>query len=130
MKRILFIPLLFITGICFGAEFLVIADTSGQFNRGDILQAFPDGKLSDYANAKGKFFVIRVKGLSYKNAIKYQAQWYSSAKDSNDNIILNERKYHIDYNLLSKQTKNTLQKKHVWNTTFNTFFKYVRDKSQ
>ena len=39
---------------------------------GDIVSVFPDGKLSDYAHAGGKFYIIRVVGLDHETAILFR----------------------------------------------------------
>ena len=46
-----------------------------QYQIGDIVQVFQDGKLQDFAHAGGKFYVLRIKGLSFEDALKYHESY-------------------------------------------------------
>lgn len=144
MKKILLaVLMLFVTVNCFAAEFLImaknnwmidadqtgwtqeqIAEANRQYRVGDIVQVFPDGKLSDYAHAGGKFYVIRVSGLSFKTAVKYQEDW----DDAVTGEPINCRKYRIRVEDLPLAARNALKTTYVYNTTWTAVKSYVTDK--
>ena len=144
---ILISNLLVITN-CYAAEFLVmaknnwmvdadktgwkaeeIAETDRQYKTGDIVQVFPDGKLSDYAHAGGKFYVIRVAGLSYETALKYTQQHNEDILVDGETTIkmVKRRIYCIRAEDLPTSVKNTLKNTYVYNTTWTAVKGYVRN---
>lgn len=149
MKRTILV-LLFcsIVSNCYAAEFLVmaknnwmggadktgwkaeeIAEADRQYKIGDIVQVFPDGKLSDYAHAGGKFYVIRVSGLSYETALKYMQQHNEDILVDGETTIkmVKRRIYRIRAEDLPTSIKNTLKNTYVYNTTWIAVKGYVRN---
>lgn len=144
-----FIILVLMTANCFAAEFLIkaqnnwminadkigwtaeqIAEADKQYHIGDIVQVFPDGKLADFAHAGGKFYVIRILGLEFKTALKYQEEW-------NEEIIVDgelqlqmkyRRIYRIRYEDLPIAVKNQLKNTYIYNTTWDKVKIYIRNK--
>jgi hypothetical protein len=135
--------------VSFSAEFLVMAknnwmvnistvgqsaewitEREKQYRIGDIVQVFPDGKLSDYANADGKFYVVRVTGLSYEGALKYSGQWDETyiVNGSIRTRMVNRRVYRIRAEDLPTSVKTTLKNTHVYNTTLSEVRTYIRNK--
>ncbi len=96
-----------------------------QWQIGDIVQVFPDGRLSDTQHGNGAFFIIRVSGLSFDTAKKYMDEW----NDETDmRICVKRRKYNIDYLLLPTLVITELQNNHVYNTSWNAVRGYIRNK--
>jgi len=135
--------MLFVTMNCFAAEFLIraknnwmidadqtgwspeqIAEANRQYRIGDIVQVFPDGKLSDYAHAGGKFYVVRVSGLPFKTALKYQEGWNDTATDK----VVNRRKYRIRVEDLPLPARNALKTSYVYNTRWTAVKSYIMKK--
>ena len=124
-----------------GAEFLVIAkrhwsykasmsveeqaEYDKQYQVGDIVQVFPDGKLSDNATAGGKFYVVRVSGLAYDTALKYHEQWIE--RNGEETIFIKRRKFRIRATELPASVKNQLQTTGVYNTTWTAVKSYIRN---
>jgi hypothetical protein len=148
MKYLPYILIAFLTAPVFGAEFLVMAknnwmvdaDKTGwtaeqlaeadrQYRIGDIVQVFPDGKLSDYATAGGKFYVIRVSGLSYDSALKYQQMNSSTTyvDGTTTTRMVSRRIYRIRATDLPTSVKNALKNTGVYNTTWTAVRAYIRN---
>ena len=146
-KLYLTILFCFVASTCFGAEFLIKAqrhwsykDTmtiseqleyDKQYQIGDIVQVFPDGKLSDYANADGKFYVIRVVGLDFRTALKYQEQYneeYIDTENKTQTRMLKRRIFSIRIQDLPTTVENKLKTTYVYNTTWTTIKNYIHNK--
>ena len=106
-----------------------VAKADRQYKTGDIVQVFPDGKLSDYAHAGGKFYVIRVTGLSYETALKYMAQHNEdiTIDGETQTRMVKRRIYRIRAEDLPASVKNTLKTTYVYNTTWTAVKDYVRN---
>lgn len=108
-----------------------IADADRQSAIGDIIQVCPDGKLSDSAHANGSFYVVRVAGLPYETALKYQeslTEEYVDAQGQTQSRMVKKRKYRIRAQDLPLAVRNILQSTHVYNTTWNAVRNYIRNK--
>ena len=92
---------------------------SRQGGIGDIIQVFPDGKLSDYAHAGGKFYVLRIVGLKYEDALRYQEAWENDTIEKVDGVdkitpnLIKLNKYNIDLASLPTPIMNKLKKDFV-----------------
>ena len=107
------------------------AEANKQYQIGDIVQVFPDGKLSDYAHAGGKFYVVRVAGLSYETALKYYQQHNETFTDPQgfeQRRMIKRRIYKVRTEDLPQAIKNTLKTKFVYNTTWTAVKTYIRNK--
>ena len=107
-----------------------IAEADRQYRIGDIVQVFPDGKLSDYATANGAFYLIRVSGLSYETALKYQEQWNEEYIDKNGETqsrMKQRRIFRVRVADLPTKVKTTLKKTGVFNTTLSAVKNYIRN---
>jgi len=93
-----------------------------QYQIGDIVQVFPDGKLSDYAHAGGKFYVVRVKGLDFKDVLEYQKQL------NDGNIMLRRRKFELRIENLPSVITNKLKTTYVYNTTWDEIKEFIANK--
>ena len=128
------------------AEFIIIAkrhwsykpdmtsqegqDYNKQYQVGDIVQVFPDGALSDYANDHGKFFVVRILGLAFEDALKYQESDVDVVGD-----LIKRRKYNLQINPNMNMTNLPIDFKrktklpcYVYDVTWDIFKKYVFNK--
>ena len=103
------------------------AEYDKQYQIGDIVEVFPDGKLSDYATAGGKFYVVRIDGLGYDVAKKYHEQWNVEDVLHGGMTMFKRRKFQIRVADVPKTVKNALADKGVYNTTWNAFKSYVRN---
>ena len=100
------------------------AEYDKQYQIGDIVEVFPDGKLSDYATAGGKFYVVRVDGLDYETAKKYQEQWND---ETGERKMIRRRKFRVRAADLPQSVKNALQSTGVYNTTWSAVKSYIRN---
>lgn len=141
--------LLFLAANCYSAEFLIAAknswmidadqtgwtqeqvDTANrQYKIGDIVGVYPDGKLSDNAQANGAFYLVRVAGLSYEAALKYKQEWIETYIENGvtKTRMVNRRRYRIRAQDLPLSVRNTLRDTHVYNTTLAAVRTYIRNK--
>ena len=106
------------------------AEYDKQYQLGDIVQVFPDGKLSDYANADGKFYIVRVVGLSFETALKYQEQWNEEiiVDGESQSRMVHRRIFRIRAEDLPASVKKTLKDTYIYNTTWDKIKGYIRNK--
>lgn len=103
------------------------AEYDRQYQVGDIVEVFPDGRLSDHATAGGKFYVVRVDGLDYDTAKKYQEQWNVDDVLHGGKVMFRRRKFRIRVADVPQAVKNALQSTGVYNTTWSAVKSYVRN---
>jgi len=101
-----------------------------QYQIGDIVQVFPDGKLSDYANAGGKFFLVRVLGLTFEDALQFQEQWNEDVVVNNETClrIKKRRKFNVLVENLPAKIKNKLNSTFVYDLEWNDIKSFIYNK--
>jgi len=133
---ILTILISLITVNCFGAEFLILArphwydrisdeektareldaaEFESRYVIGDIVDVFPDGRLGQYADANGTFYVVRVKGLSVEEGKKYIEAWKKETVIGSTTVeeTVRRRKYRLPVENLPSKLKKELKDYHV-----------------
>lgn len=147
------LALLFLTAPCIGAEFVVmaknspmaqavidgntagwtadeIAEADKQYKIGDIVDVFPDGRLTDSMRSGGLFYIIRVSGLPYETAKKYMTQHNEDYIDNgvSRTRMISRRLYRVRLSSLPVSVRNALQKTGVYNTTLSAVRSYIMNK--
>ena len=107
-----------------------IDDAERQYKIGDIVDIFEDGKLSDYAHAGGKFYVLRIKGLTKNDAMKYIEVEYENilTKGVQDKRIVRKRMYKFRIDDMPVLIKNKIKTDYVYTINWSDIKGYCFNK--
>mgnify|MGYP001559377519 CR=1 FL=1 len=111
-------------------------EANRQYQIGDIVQVFPDGTTKDgQAWGDPTFYLLKVSGLAYNDALKYQQGLYEQVpciKNENtyytNGKMIKKRKYRIRFELLPAAIRNNISKNKIYSTTFTSIRTSLLDK--